>query len=160
MYRRLSRVLAPCCAVPALALASCSGGQTLESVASSWTFSPPSGWTMMQPPPNSSNGPRIGEWFSPDGRQRLSFGAFRRADEKATVLPPGVLAVGTVKLCGGRPATLLRLENSHGVTIGEAVAMQWHNMRATATYFYPLSPDPRAEAALRTICPKGDAPQT
>jgi len=85
------------------------------------------------------------------------FAAFRRPDGKPAKLPSFVRFVRREQLCGGRDADVVQLRSQRGPDIGDAVQMQWHDMRATATYFYPstASPDPKAEAAIRSICPNG-----
>lgn len=99
------------------------------------------------------------QWRSPrNSLEMVSFAALARPDTKPTVMHPEAKEAGTVQLCGGLTGTLLHLQMPSGA-IGDAVYLQWHDMRATATYFYPkgLSPDPQAEAAIRSICPQDEA---
>ncbi len=129
--------------VSCLLLAGCAARDPLDGFA----FVPPAGWTALPP----HEGSRL--WTNP-----------RNAGEEILVTRPSDLQPGgvqnaegkPVKICGGHAATLtIRTGNVYGRAAHlEAVTSTWQGMRIMAAYVRPLSSraDPRAEAAIRTLC--------
>jgi hypothetical protein len=140
----------------AMGLVCCAGKKTNAPVTSAWDFTPPSGWK-----PVLRNGAELGvqEWRGTDPSQLVSFVAYQHPDSAGVALPANLVdrVLSQEQLCNDLPATLFKLRPTEGSQLtGEAMAMQWHDMRGVATYFHRIAdkPNPVAEASLKTICPK------
>lgn len=60
-----------------------------------------------------------------------------------------------IKICKGHPAVFIEVANYN--ELWEGVSTTWGTERHMAVYTRPISsliPDPQAEAAIRTLCPK------
>jgi hypothetical protein len=62
----------------------------------------------------------------------------------------------TVTVCHGIQALFLQSRPPFGSVVNDAIEIRQGSMAAVARYFYPRStpPDPRAEASLRSLCPR------
>jgi hypothetical protein len=107
-------------------------------------FTAPQGWI-------HSNDPTAGEtWIDPDGSHQTIM-----AQTTNSPLPPHEPGWKDIKICGNHPAVLMFQKQESG-DLWEAISTTYFGHRYMAVYTRPagMPPDPRAEAALRTICLK------
>lgn len=107
-------------------------------------FQAPKGWVYSAVP----NGGEV--WVKGGG---LNESIMAQATE--TPLPQRQSGWKDIVICGSHPAVLLIQTNNPG-QIWEAVSTSWGSERYMAVYVRPIgtSPDPKAEAAIRTLCIK------
>jgi hypothetical protein len=144
-------------AISSLGLASCISGRAPSSVLSQWTMQAPAGWKPLTMPHllGLSLPLEMRSYQSPRGNQTVALWAMSHADIQPNAIGPFERVVSRTRLCGGREATVLQKNVPFSRYKSDLVEMQWHRMRATASYTYPKSsePDSTAEAAIRTVCP-------
>lgn len=60
-----------------------------------------------------------------------------------------------IRICGSHPAWYVQTRPPTGGAYSDAVETAWGSQRVLALYSYPktATPDPSAEASLRTLCP-------
>lgn len=126
---------------------------------SEWTFRATVGWHTAAARFPSSLFPAlpVRRWESPDSRQTVRLELVAGVRGTPGPIWPLQKAVGETAVCRGRRALLLQLREPFSSAEGaDGVKMQYHGTTATAWYYYPrtASPDPEAEAAIESICPR------
>lgn len=89
-------------------------------------------------------------WLSPSGNEFIM--ARQVPDARPAAIPRGERRV-SIRICGDHPALLGKGPLSSG-QVGEYVDTDWNGKRYVAMYARPDGsvPDPKAEAAIRTLC--------
>jgi hypothetical protein len=128
-----------------------------------WSFQPPRGWeafTLEGPlrPPL----PGMRSWRTSFPPQIISLSVMSQRHLQSLrnfqmiMFGPFFVAVTRITLCHGLPGLLAHQRAPFGMSIDDSVAMQQPGSAATASYTYPRfsSPEPDAEASIRSLCPR------
>jgi hypothetical protein len=137
-------------------IAGCSKQTPEPDLFPKWSFRPPAGWNVGAPlrGPFGLPGPQGVRVWKPQAGAGLISLLIVRSDGSAPPVP-GEEVVRAITLCKGRRGELLHRSFPFGIET-ESVRMQENGMRAVVLYTYPKTsgPDPRAEASMRSLCPR------
>jgi hypothetical protein len=153
-------------AVAAIGLAAGCSAPHFSSVSprimAEWSFQPPRGWEAftIRPPLGMPPIPGVRSWRTSFPPQIISLHIMPQrhlSSLQPMAFGPFFNTVSRITLCHGLPALLGLGRPPFGSVVSDGVATQQHGSVAIASYSYPRfwSPDPNAEASIRSLCPRG-----
>jgi hypothetical protein len=126
-----------------------------------WSFQPPRGWEAftLKGPFGLPGLPGVRSWKASFPPQLISLHVMPRRhlrNLEPMMFGPFFVAVRRITLCHGLPALLGHEQVPFAMSVDDSVATQQPGSAAIASYSYPrfLSPDPNAEASIRSLCPR------
>ncbi len=124
-----------------------------DAALTNWSFKPPQGWTLLKRPPFPLT-PPMQIW----GHYGQSISLAEISPRMYRSIGDGALSTTAfpITLCHNREASFLRKRPGSGEHFADGVKMRSGNSYVLVWYIYPsfATPDPAAEAALKSICPR------